>query len=82
MLNADIIKRGTPVEFSHNGKVRFGICAKTGRLGETIEIETINGIVETWHILAHGWTGWMPEEIIKIYEKHNPTSEEEVYEYE
>jgi hypothetical protein len=78
----DMIKRGTPVEFTHENKVRFGICAKTGILGTEIEIETTTGIVKSWRILSYGWAGWLPEELIKIWEKHNPTSQEEVYEFE
>ena len=82
MENPHIVKRGTAIEFSHNGKTGFGICAKTGVLGEEIEIETLQGVIKTWHILAHGWQGWMPEEIIKIWEKHNPTTIGDIAEFE
>jgi|PlaIllAssembly_1097288.scaffolds.fasta_scaffold1643145_2 hypothetical protein len=82
MADPTIVQRGVPVEFTHNGKVGFGICAKTGKLGEEIEIETTHGIVKTWHILAYAWAGWMPEEIIKIWEKHNPTSVDDMAEFE
>jgi hypothetical protein len=76
------IKRGTAVEFSQNGLICFGICAKDGNLGGEIEVETTKGIVKTWHILAYGWTGWMPEEITQIWEKHNPTTTGDIAEFE
>lgn len=82
MADPTIIQRGVAVEFTHEGKIRFGICAKTGKSGEEIEIETTHGIVKTWQVLSHGWAGWLPEELVKIWEKHNPTSQEEVYEFE
>lgn len=89
---APLLKRGIPIEFSmeHHGfwpprdpsKMLFGILAKTGRLGDELEIETTRGIVKSKHIHSYGWSGWMPEEIIKIWEKHNPTSIGEIEEFE
>jgi len=78
----ETIKRGQPVEFVHDNRIQFGICVKDGKLGTEIEIETPRGVVKSWHILSYAWTGWLPEEIIKVWEKHNPTSQEEVYQYE
>ncbi len=81
MLRGQTIKRGQPVEFTHNGKICFGICVNDGPLGFNIDIETPNGVVSSWQVLAYGWTGWLPEELIKIWEKYNPASQEEVYEF-
>lgn len=78
MLRGQTIKKGQPVEFTHQGKVRFGICIADGTLGNNIDIETPTGIVSSWQVLAYGWAGWMPEEIIKIWEKYNPTSPDEM----
>jgi hypothetical protein len=81
MLRGQTIKRGQPVEFTHAGKIQFGICVKDGPLGYNIDIETTTGIVSSWQVLSYGWAGWLPEELIKIWEKYNPVSEEEVYDF-
>ncbi len=81
MLRGQTIKRGQPVEFTHGGKIHFGICVNDGPLGYNIDIETPTGIISSWQVLSYGWTGWLPEELIKIWEKYNPTSPEEVYEF-
>jgi hypothetical protein len=71
MLYGNVIKRGQPVEFAHANKIRFGICVKDGTLGSSIDIETSTGVINSWHILSYGWTGWLPEELVKIWEKYN-----------
>lgn len=76
MANSITIHRGQPIEFVHENKIQFGICAKSGTLGFEIEIETPRGIVKAWQILSYGWIGWLPEEIIKIWEKYNDTYDE------
>lgn len=77
------IEKGQPVEFVYDGRINFGICTKPAIAGLEVEIECPRyGIVKSWQILSYGWTGWLPEELVKIWEKYNPTSPEEVYEFE
>ena len=71
MNKKESIHRGTTVELMHNGRIKFGICAETELLGRVIKIDTPEGIIESWHILSYGWGGWLPEEIARIWEKHN-----------
>lgn len=77
-----LIKKGNPVEFLREPKAHvevgngeFGIATEDENSDGSVQVELSDGsFFQARHIIAYAWGGWLPEELEKVYLKHNPDS--------
>jgi hypothetical protein len=76
------VKKGNPVEFTRKhiqhytmGDGEYGIAIEDERADGSVKVELASGeIYLAKHIHAFAWGGWMPEDLEKVWIKHNPPS--------
>ena len=53
----------------------FGVATEAESNDRSVSVELANGVIkllQSWQIMAYGWSGWMPEALEKVLEKYNP----------